>query len=105
MIAEGRNVGDTFYDVHDRPRPWSVHDETGKQDDLSPRIVGRAISALDIRKHSLGISFEDGFTLQIDESSEWRPVLEGSKEPRKSDHDDDLRQSVFLSPTPEIGIK
>ncbi len=100
MRAEGRAIGDIYHDLYDRPRPW-VSDT---YDDLSPAIVGRRISGIEVGKQSLRIGVDGGPELIIEESAESRPVFEGTKAPRIFTEEDDLRRAVFLAPTDELWV-
>lgn len=100
MLAQGRLVGDVFYDVEGGPQAWIGSDF----DELSPRILGRLLSALEVQPHSLRIVFDDGFEIVIDPNPESRPILYGSKEPRAFAPEEDLRKSVFLAPTDVLWV-
>ncbi|MEP1698828.1 MAG: hypothetical protein ABJJ69_20050 [Paracoccaceae bacterium] len=100
IMAEGILILDHHFDKYGRPRPWI----TQESDDLSPKLVGSKITALELNQHSMRISFSNGMSLDIDESGEDRPILEGTKAPRAFMADDDLRKAVFLSPTAEIWV-
>lgn len=100
IIADGILIKDQFFDNYGRPRPW-VTEET---DDLSPKLVGAKITAIELEKHSMRISFSNGMSMAIDQSAEDRPIFEGTRRPREFLADDDLRKAVFLSPTAEIWV-
>lgn len=101
MLAEGRRVHDARYAEYGSPRPWYL----GSQDDeLSPRMLGRAIAALEVRRRSMQLRLDDGFALVIDEDPATRRAWEGNRKPREFGWRDDLRKAVFLSPTGEIWI-
>lgn len=93
-------VVDSFHDNYGRPEPWIS--ENG--DRLSAKIVGSTVETIDIRPNSLAITFSNELLLSIDKSPDYRPIREGSKEPRVFVEGDDLRDVVFLSPTDEIWI-
>jgi len=100
MTIVGRNVQDTFYDDYGREPPLM----TDTCDELSPLIVGQEITAISVEKQSFVMEFANETKLQITESSDNRPLLQGTKEPRKFADDDDLRKAVFLSPTIELWV-
>ncbi len=100
MLADGRLIEDFFYQDDKRPRPWITDDA----DDLSARLTGRAIAAIDVEPHALTIRLDDGFTLRIDADPASRPIFHGSKQPRAFEVGDDLRRNVFLAPTDEIWV-
>ncbi|MEM7057727.1 MAG: hypothetical protein AAF557_09090 [Pseudomonadota bacterium] len=99
-LVNGKLVTDIFHDQYDRPIPWISEDN----DDLSPLIVGQMISDISVEPRSLRILFSNSALLEIDESPDRRPIMEGSKEPRAFKFDDDLRRAVFLAPTTEIWV-
>jgi hypothetical protein len=94
-------VEDSFYDSYGRPKPWISENS----DRLSPALVGSTIQAIEISQRSLLILFDNGLSVSIDESPDYRPIFEGTKKPRLFVAGDDLRQVVFLSPTAEIWTK
>lgn len=98
MTSDGRLVTDFFYDSRDRTRPW-IH---GEFDELSPLIVGQTITSFDVRPHSMEIVFSNGVELTIEENASVRPHYEGNGLPRQFKPEQDLRNSVFLSPTDEL---
>jgi hypothetical protein len=98
MVSQGRCVEDSFHD--NRPRPWLA----GESDELSVELVGQRIRSINVRRHSLRIVFENEVDLTIEETSDHRPLFEGTKEPRQFTDDDDLRRAVFLAPTIEIWV-
>ncbi|MCA9658229.1 MAG: hypothetical protein KC486_07790 [Myxococcales bacterium] len=100
MRLDGRLVSDAFAERHGRPRPWLPLDRAALRD----RLLGAAIAAVDVRPRALTLEFTSGARLWIDEDPNTRPILEGSKEPRRLAPDDDLRRAVFLSPTDELWI-
>jgi len=100
ILADGVLVEDGFFDKYGRPRPWI----TGSCDDLSPRLAGSKITAVELERQHMRISFSNGMSLVIEQSAENRPILEGNKRPRAFLADDDLRKAVFLSPTAEIWV-
>ncbi len=100
MTANGRLIEDFFYQDDRRPRPWLTDDD----DELSPRILGHAIAAIEVQPHSLAIRLGDGFHLAISPDPATRPIFHGSKQPRAFEAADDLRRNVFLSPTDEIWV-
>ena len=71
---------------------------------MSEYLIGKPITKVDIRKHSLTLIFENGFDLSIDEDPANRPVRGGDQTPRAFENKDDLREAVFLSPTTELWI-
>lgn len=101
MTAQGRSVEDTFFNKHDRSRPWLYRDEI---DDLSDLLIGATITQMDIQRHSMTILFDNELDLTIAPDSVTRPIRQGSEEPRAFLQKDNLRIAVFLSPTPEIWI-
>ena len=94
-------VQDMFFDKYDRSEPWIS--ENG--DRLSTALVGSTITAFEINPRRLSISFSNGLSMSIDETSDYRPIFEGTKQPRKFVDGDDLRNVTFLSPTIEIWIE
>lgn len=98
MVADGRRVEDTYYLRHGAPPPW--RSELG--DELSGRVLGGTIAALEVRRRSMDLSLDDGFAIRIHEDPATRPVWEGNQKPRKFGWRDDLRRAVFLCPTDEI---
>ncbi len=104
MVAQGRCVGDTFYEKYGRQRPWLHNLSMDSYDELSAHIVGQPAKSIDVQEHSLKILFENGFDLTIEESPDNRPLFEGTKKPRIFQKSDDLRRAVFLSPTDEIWV-
>jgi hypothetical protein len=75
-----------------------------KSDELSAQLVGQRVRSIDVRRHSLRIVFENRVDLTIEETSDNRPLFEGTKEPRQFTNADDLRRAVFLAPTIEIWV-
>lgn len=100
MTARGRCVGDAYYREHGHPTPWLA----GESDELAVSLVGQRVRSIAVRRHSLRIVFENELDLTIEEASDHRPVLEGTKEPRRFTDEDDLRRAVFLAPTSEIWV-
>jgi hypothetical protein len=100
MVAQGRCVGDLFHAEYARPRPWL----TNESDELSRQLVGQRIRAIDVRRHSLRIIFENEIDLTIEETCDHRPLFGGTTKPRQFTDDDDLRRAVFLAPTVEIWV-
>lgn len=98
IVADGILIQDYHFDSYGRPRPWI----TEGCDNLSPKLVGSKVTALELNQHYMRISFTNDISLVINESAEDRPILEGTKQPREFFPDDDLRKAVFLSPTAEI---
>lgn len=100
MTADGRLLADIFHNDEGRPVPW-----VSEQGDwLAPRLEARTIADLDIQPHALRIVLDNGFAIAIDPSPETRPLHFGDKSPRAFGPDDDLRRSVFLSPTTELWV-
>jgi hypothetical protein len=100
MTADSRLLADMFHADENRPLPW-----VSEQGDwLAIRLDGRSIAELDIQPDALRIVLDNGFTMQIDPSPDTRPVHFGDKSPRAFAPDDDLRRSVFISPTTELWI-
>lgn len=99
--ADGLLVVDHWYEEYGRAIPWICNNS----DRLSPKIIGRQIISSEIKPHSMEIVLSRGFSVSIDESHEYRPILEGPKEPRTFVDSDDLRKAVFLSPTNEIWVE
>jgi hypothetical protein len=100
LHGPGRPISDNESREHDGPSPWI----TQENDELSPRLIGEAISSAAITKRSLSISFSGSLMIELQESPRLRPVWGGSKTPRALSEDDDLRDGVFLSPTAELLI-
>ena len=100
IVANGILIQDHFFESYGRPRPWIIEGS----DNLSPKLVGAKITTLELEQKCMRISFSNEMSLVIDESSEDRPILEGTKRPREFMADDDLRKAVFLSPTAEIWV-
>lgn len=93
-------IQDMFFGRYGRPEPWISE----KGDRLSAALVGSTITAIDVKPRSLIISFSNGMSMSINEAPDYRPIFEGSKQPRRFVDGDDLRDVVFLSPTTEIWI-
>ena len=100
MLADGLPIEDTFFAQHGRPEPWI----TDRSDKLASKVIGQRIQSIEIDRRSLKLLLSNGLEMIINESAERRPILEGSKEPRAFQEDDDLRRAVFLSPTIEIWV-
>jgi len=100
MRAGGRAILDEFYEDYGRSKPWVSNDF----DELSDTILGRMLSSVEVDKHFLRISVDGAPDLVIEESSDSRPVFEGTKEPRAFAADDDLRRVVFIAPTDELWV-
>jgi hypothetical protein len=98
--ADGRIVEDDFWDTNGMPRPWI----TAQGDELTGRLVGQPVTSFRLDKRSLAVGV-GGMTLSVAESPVGRPILEGNKQPRAFDEDDDLRRAVFLSPTAEVWVR
>ncbi len=99
VAVEGRIVEDIFWDTNGTPRPWV----TGGGDELSAVLVGQPVTSFELGRCSLTVGI-GSVTLSIAESPDGRPILEGNRQPRAFEADDDLRRSVFLSPTTEIWV-
>jgi len=97
--VDGRIVLDMFWEKNARVRPWI----TEEGDELSALLVGQPITSFEVNRFSLKIGIGER-TLSITESPESRPILEGTKQPRRFKRDDDLKRAVFLSPTAEIWV-
>ncbi len=95
----GRIVQDIFWNKTGMPRPW-ISDEG---DELSNRLVGQTISAIDVRRYSLMITIGD-LCLAVTEQPDGRPIFAGNGKPRKLSKGDDLRRAVFIAPTAEIWV-
>jgi len=105
MTAMGRNIGDAFHDNYGRRKPWIADWRPEEEDDeLSKNLLGRQITNFEISQKSLCIMLESEFDITIKEDGKTRPILEGSKQPRSFQENDDLRKAVFLSPTTEIWV-
>ena len=104
LSAHGRSVGDPYHLEYGRPRPWLADWSADQPDELSQHIVGQKIRDFDVRKHALRITLENGFDLTIEETSDRRPLFQGSRQPRQFAVDDDLRRAVFIAPTAEIWV-
>ena len=100
ITVDGLLIQDMRFRHYGRPEPWI--NESG--DRLSPALVGSTIIAIAVNPRALVISFSNGLSMSIDEPPEYRPIFEGTKQPRKFVDGDDLRNVVFLSPTAEIWI-
>ena len=100
LQAEGRRIMDTHYETNGSPRPWISHGA----DELTPRVIGRTITAIEVARTTMAIRFDDGLTLSIEDDPASRPRLQGTGEPRAFATDEDLRAAVFLSPTTEIWV-
>ena len=100
ITVDGLLIQDMRFRHYGRPEPWI--NESG--DRLSPALVGSTIIAIEVNPRALVISFSNGLSMSIDEPPEYRPIFEGTKQPRKFVDGDDLRNVVFLSPTAEIWI-
>lgn len=96
---DGRIVQDCFWEEGNMPRPWI----SDSGDELSEKIIGQEVRNVSIDKHSLEIAIGD-INLTISEEPNRRPLHGGSKEPRKFEVDEDLRNAVFLSPTKELWV-
>jgi hypothetical protein len=103
MVSQGRRVQDSFHDNYGRARPWIARLED-ESDELSAHLIGQRVRSIDVRRHSLRLVFENEVDLTIEETSDRRPLFEGTKEPRRFSDDDDLRRAVFLAPTIEIWV-
>ncbi len=100
ITVDGLLVQDMRFGHYGRREPWIS--ENG--DRLSPALVGSTITAIEIKPRALLVSFSNGLSLSIDEPPDYRPIFEGTKQPRKFVDGDDLRDVVFLSPTTEIWL-
>jgi hypothetical protein len=73
------------------------------QDDLvASKICESPIKKFIIKKHSMRMEFGNCSILSIEESVDLREVYSGSFEPVAFTEEDDLRQGIFLSPTPMV---
>lgn len=100
MTAEGRLLSDMFHADAGRSLPW-----VSEQGDwLAPRLEGRRLATLEIGRQTLRIALDDGFDIRIEEDPAGRPAFAGNGEPRAFAPEDDLRASVFVSPTTELWI-
>lgn len=104
MTARGRHVGDSFHENYGRPRPWLADSISENPDELSPHLLGRTISSIEVEKHSMRIEFDNGFDLTIAKAPDERPIFEGSREARRFADNEDLRRAVFLAPSTEIWV-
>jgi hypothetical protein len=100
MRAGGRAIEDELYEDYGRSKPWIPDDF----DELADAIIGRTLSSVEVDKYYLRISLDGGRDLVIEESSDSRPVFEGTKKPRAFTADDDLRRAVFIAPTDELFV-
>src|SRR5262244_1207147 len=82
MVSQGRCVEDSFHDNYGRPRPWIADWLADESDERSDQLVGQRIRSIDVRHHSLRIVFENEVDLTIEETSDHRPLFEGTHEPR-----------------------
>jgi hypothetical protein len=73
-----------------------INDQT-----IASKICESPIKKFIIKKHSLRIEIGNSI-LSIEESADLREVCAGSFEPVAFTDEDDLRQGIFLSPTPRI---
>jgi hypothetical protein len=73
-------------------------------DELSKNLIGTQITRINVNQTSLIINFDNGSDLTISKDCNTRPILEGNKQHRAFDAEDDLRKAVFLSPTTEIWV-
>ncbi len=103
ILGDGRIVEDEWMEKDGRPQPWTASVDYIR-DDLTPRIAGRAIADITVGRRSMRIALDDGFTLEIDEAADRRPVYGGSKARRVVSEGDDLRDAVFLAPTAELWV-
>ncbi len=100
MTCKDRLIEDMFHDTENRSAPW-IDDA---RDELSPVLVGQAITAIDVQRASLRISFAGGHDLTISADPATRPAFAGNGQRRAFASDDDLRRAVFLSPTTELWV-
>ncbi|KCV83643.1 hypothetical protein ATO10_02745 [Actibacterium atlanticum] len=101
ITVDGLLVEDTFFDDYARPEPWI--NEAG--DRLSPVLVGSRIVAIDVTARAMHMTFSNGSSLDIKEAADYRPIFQGTKQPRLFVSGDDLCDVVFLSPTSEIWVE
>ncbi len=97
--VDNRLVTDSYGPMAGRPLPW-IHDI----DELTPRLVGTDIASFQVARHSLRITFSNGAVLEVEESADRRPILQGSKQPRAFSPEDDLTRAVFLAPTAKLWV-
>lgn len=105
ITSQGRALEDSFYDMHNRPKPWR-HNVSGSEkiDEITSHIIGAHITAFEVGPKNLRIDTSAGYDFTITEDAVARPFFQGNGKPRAFDAKDDLRKAVFLSPTLEIWV-
>lgn len=71
----------------------------GNDQDLERRLQGARVQTAVIGKHHMSVVFDNGAVLEIAQNPKERPKFEGSELPRVFLPGDELRRSVFLSPS------
>jgi hypothetical protein len=97
---DGRLLTDMFWERHERSMPWQAVPNV----DFQNLFVGRRFTALEVTRDSVTARFDNGQVLTLSPDPGDRPPHEGNGEPRGVGPDDDLRQAIFLAPTPELWI-
>ena len=98
--VNGRIIKENFRNESGALRPWI----TEEVDELTPLVIGREITGFCVKRFSLKIHIGNDLLFTISESHDDRSEFKETCKPRLSKIVDDLRKSVFLSPTPDIWI-
>ncbi len=97
----GRLLEDMFWEKHERSMPWQADPNL----DFGNLFVGRRFTELEVTRDSVTARLDNGQLLTLSPDPGDRPHWEGSGEPRSVGPNDDLRQTIFLAPTPELWIE
>jgi hypothetical protein len=98
---DGRLLTDLGWEKNGRTAPWDV--QHGRNDGTP--FKGRKFVEFNLNRQSIRAVMDDGRVLELSSDSSERPPFAGNGQPRSFEGDDDLRRSVFLSPTAELWIE